>query len=126
MHIGEKIKTVREIKKLSQEDMAHKLGLSVSGYARLERGDGRLYMQVLEEIAEVLDMDVMDLLSVGTKNFVCIIGENGTTTESFYNINCDKDEKNIQDLLAAKDEIINQQQQQINVLKEMIEILKQK
>lgn len=125
MKIGEKIKTVREIKKLSQEDMAHKLGLAVHTYARLEQGKSRIYMQVLEEIAQILDMDVIDLLSVGTKNFVVVVGENGTATE-FHNINCEGDNQTTVELLKAKDEVIEQQKQHIASLKETIEMLKQK
>ena len=127
MKIGEKIKTVREIKKLSQEDMAHKLGLAVQTYARLERGESRMYMQVLEEIAQILDMSILDLLSVGEKNFVLIVGENGTATENCYTLNKNgADTETIAALLKAKDEVIEQQKQHIASLKETIEILKQK
>lgn len=127
MKIGEKIKTIREIKKLSQEDMAHKLGLAVHTYARLERGESRMYMQVLEEIAQVLEMNVVDLLSVGEKNFLLIVGENGTATENCHTINNhNMDTEIITELLKAKDEVIEQQKQYIASLKEMIEMAKQK
>lgn len=129
MKIGEKIKTVREIKKLSQEDMAHKLGLAVQTYARLERGESRMYMQVLEEIAQILEIDVIDLLSVGNRNFVIVVGENGvagTATEFHNNINCEENSKTMSELLKAKDELIEQQKQHIVSLQETIEILKQK
>lgn len=126
MQVGEKIKTVREIKKLSQEDMAHKLGLTVSTYARLERGESRMYLQVLEEIAQILEMNVIDLLSVGEKNVVLIVGENGTATENFHTINNGIDAETMTALLKAKDEVIEQQKEHITSLKEIIEMMKQK
>lgn len=126
MKVGEKIKTVREIKKLSQEDMAHKLGLTVSTYARLERGESRMYLQVLEEIAQILEMNVVDLLSVGEKNFVLIVGENGTATENCHTINNGIDAETMTALLKAKDEVIEQQKEHIASLKETIEMMKQK
>lgn len=126
MQVGEKIKTVREIKKLSQEDMAHKLGLTVSTYARLERGESRMYLQVLEEIAQILEMNVIDLLSVGEKNVVLIVGENGTATENFHTINNGIDAETMTALLKAKDEVIERQNEHIASLKEIIEMMKQK
>lgn len=126
MQVGEKIKTVREIKKLSQEDMAHKLGLTVSTYARLERGESRMYLQVLEEIAQILEMNVIDLLSVGEKNFVLIVGENGTATENCHTINNGIDAETMKALLKAKDDVIERQNEHIASLKEIIEMMKQK
>lgn len=123
MQIGEKIKTVREVKKLSQEDMAHHLGMSPNGYAKLERGESRLYMKKLEEIAKILEIDILDLLAI-TPQSVVIIGERGVLnnthgTNQYYDNDVNKDE-----LLKAKDVIIEQQKQQIELLREMVQMLK--
>lgn len=42
MKVNDKIRLVRETKDWSQEEMANKLNMSVSGYAKLERGKTRL------------------------------------------------------------------------------------
>ena len=39
MEIGTKIRKVREIKGLSQENLADELGMSVTGYGKIERNE---------------------------------------------------------------------------------------
>jgi transcriptional regulator with XRE-family HTH domain len=39
MKMCDKIKFMRQSKSLSQEEMAEKLGLSLNGYANIERGE---------------------------------------------------------------------------------------
>lgn len=63
MKINEKIRQLREQHHLSQENMAEKLGMSVTGYAKIERGLVRSNLPRLEQISEVFDMDICELLS---------------------------------------------------------------
>ncbi len=63
MQLNEKIRIVRETKNWSQEDMAEKLSMSTTGYAKIERGETMLNMQKLERIAQIFDMDLAELLS---------------------------------------------------------------
>ena len=65
MKINEKIRQLREQHQLSQENMADKLGMSVTGYAKIERGEVRSNLLRLEQISEVFDMDICELLSYG-------------------------------------------------------------
>ena len=64
MNIGDKIRKVRELKGLKQEDVAGKLGLSVTAYGNIERNDSSLTFERLEEIAEVLEVTVQDILNI--------------------------------------------------------------
>lgn len=74
MKINEKIRQLREQHQLSQENMADKLGMSVTGYAKIERGEVRSNLPRLEQISEVFDMDICELLSYGKlKKFILII-----------------------------------------------------
>ena len=41
MKINEKIRQLRKQHQLSQENMADKLGMSVTGYGKIERGEVR-------------------------------------------------------------------------------------
>lgn len=72
MKINEKIRQLREQHQLSQENMADKLGMSVTGYGKIERGEVRSNLSRLEQISEVFDMDICELLSVG-KMKKCIL-----------------------------------------------------
>mgnify|MGYP000997623052 CR=1 FL=1 len=68
MNINEKIRRIRESKEWSQEQMAEKLNMSLNGYAKIERGETKLYLDKLEQIAQILDIDVVELMQSDGKN----------------------------------------------------------
>ncbi|WP_032803556.1 helix-turn-helix domain-containing protein [Haemophilus sp. oral taxon 851] len=68
MSVNEKIRKVRESKTWSQEQMAEKLNMSLNGYAKIERGETKLYLDKLEQIAQVFDIDVVELMQSDGKN----------------------------------------------------------
>lgn len=68
MNINEKIRRIRESKEWSQEQIAEKLNMSLNGYAKIERGETKLYLDKLEQIAQILDIDVVELIQSGEKN----------------------------------------------------------
>lgn len=64
MHsIYPKLKAIRESKKLSQQQMADKLHIVVSGYGKIERGLIQITIERLEQIATIFEMTVADILS---------------------------------------------------------------
>jgi transcriptional regulator with XRE-family HTH domain len=67
LKIGSKIKKLRELKNDTQEYMAHQLHLSVNGYGKIERNDVDVTIGRLEEIAKILETDVMQILSFDEK-----------------------------------------------------------
>ena len=68
MSVNEKIRKIREAKDWSQEQMAEKLNMSLNGYAKIERGETKLYLDKLEQIAQVFDIDVVELMQSDGKN----------------------------------------------------------
>lgn len=68
MSVNEKIRKVRESKAWSQEQIAEKLNMSLNGYAKIERGETKLYLDKLEQIAQVFDIDVVELMQSDGKN----------------------------------------------------------
>lgn len=56
------IRSTREAKKFTQEYMAEKMGLSVTGYAKIERGESKINYDRLEQIADVLEVNIGDLI----------------------------------------------------------------
>lgn len=59
----EKIKAVRKLKRLTQQDMADRLGFNdVKEYGRIETGEKRLTLDLLEAIAQVFELSVTGLL----------------------------------------------------------------
>jgi transcriptional regulator with XRE-family HTH domain len=127
MKFHEKIRFMRQSKNWSQEDMADKLGMSVAGYAKIEQGRTDANFSKLEQIASVFDMDIVELLSFGEKNVICLIGDNsmigisqimGSSKELVFEI------QKLQLNLEHKEEMLVQKDREIVNLKEMIALLK--
>ena len=68
MSVNEKIRKIREAKDWSQEQMAEKLDMSLNGYAKIERGESKIYLDKLEQIAQVFDIDVIELMQSDGRN----------------------------------------------------------
>lgn len=130
--INSKVRVLRELNQLSQEEMANKLGMSTNGYAKIERGQRRLDLPKLEQIAEVFGMDLVDLLEFDDKNMVCVINENqfhstvclvnkhtlNTPNHNHYNdaqaLNSEIEK--LQLMLAHKDEMLQQKEKELTQL----------
>ena len=80
MQVHENIRAKRRSKGLTQEEMADKLTMSVNGYGDIERGLSDIKLSRLEQIAELLDVELSELLEDGSKNTLNMIGthSNGT------------------------------------------------
>ena len=63
MHTGEKIRAIRSLKGLSQDNMAEMLGLSRLAYGDIERGKTDLTDSRLNQIAGVLQLSPADILA---------------------------------------------------------------
>ena len=63
MELSAKIRKIRELKGISQEHIAARLGMSQAAYSRLEKDDKQLTFDKLESIAEVLEIDPMKILN---------------------------------------------------------------
>jgi len=58
---------LRKEKKLSREDMAHHLDLSLEAYRKIENGTTNLSLVRLEQICEVLGTDIFRILTPHTE-----------------------------------------------------------
>lgn len=45
-----------------------KMNMSLNGYAKIERGESKIYLDKLEQIAQVFDIDVIELMQSDGKN----------------------------------------------------------
>jgi transcriptional regulator with XRE-family HTH domain len=127
MKVHEKIRLIRESKNWSQEDMAEKLNMSLNGYAKIERGETKSFNPKLEQIAEKLDVDLMELMP-DDKHICVISGDNtnngnniviGSPIELAFEI------QKLQLIITHKDETIVHLKQDIARLTEMLELYKQ-
>jgi transcriptional regulator with XRE-family HTH domain len=113
MFIGTKIKEIRNLKKLTRQDMADKMDMSVTAYRNIEEEDTDINFSRLLQIADVFDMNLVDLVSFGEKTVQIthnIIGDNHTQPTIYAS---DKD-------LAHK---LDKSEQEVSFLKEKITLL---
>jgi len=73
MQVHEKLRVMRMFKGWSQEEMAEKLGYSLSGYAKIERGEADINVSKLEKIAEMLGMNLQKLLGLNEENVFNVV-----------------------------------------------------
>ncbi len=64
------IRRIREVHKLTQEEVAERLSLAVRTYTRLESGETRLDWERMRAIAEVYDMSPEDLVAFDGKSII--------------------------------------------------------
>ena len=62
--LGKRIAKFRKEQNITQEDMAHKLGIKQSAMALYESGKRRLPLSLLIPITEALYIDIEDLLGI--------------------------------------------------------------
>jgi XRE family transcriptional regulator, regulator of sulfur utilization len=67
MTLGDKIRGIRTLKGLSQENMADLLDMSLRGYGDIERGTTDVPFSRLEQIAEKLGVQISDVLAYGDR-----------------------------------------------------------
>ena len=125
-----KIRLARELNQWSQEEMAEKLEMSPSGYARIERGEVRLNIERLEQIAQILNIDVSDLIQKDINGITIQIikdSENSNIGDVnlFSNNHGISEIEKLNLIIQHKDELLEQKTQELNMIKEMFELLKQ-
>lgn len=83
LNLGENIKKLRELKNFTQQYLADELGLSLSGYGKIERNQTELSINRLYKICEVLEVDLHTLLSFdGKELFKPAISKNGVHSQA--------------------------------------------
>jgi transcriptional regulator with XRE-family HTH domain len=63
MNIGDNIKKFRELKNITRETISSELNMSLSGYSKIERNEVDLTISKVQKIAEVLGVDLSQILN---------------------------------------------------------------
>ena len=61
--IGEKIRKIRTLKGFSQEFVSEKLKMKQPEYSKIENGKSKITLDVIQELAEIFEIDVIDLIN---------------------------------------------------------------
>lgn len=133
MTANDKIRVLREIKQWSQEEMAAKMHMSPSGYAKIERGETKLHLEKLKQIAQIFNIDVLELIDTEDKKINLYMNENDYNQSSgisVYQTNyygsdvCQNENIQLKQKIAHQEEIIRQKDQELATLREVIALLK--
>ena len=108
IELNKRIRSIRKQKGFSQSGMAKKLEISQMAYSKIERGKTKLNLEYINQLAEILEVNIWDLIN--TKKEYTEITQN----EVNFTINLD--------LLTA---FISKYDKEIAQLKNEMEILKQ-
>lgn len=102
--IGNKIRILREVKGLSQDNLAIELGITQPSYARLEKADERISITRLMHIAQILKCTVSELIDEKTQKII--------------------NQQNSENASAYVDSVINADKEHIQTLKDEITFLR--
>lgn len=140
MKTHEKVRKLRENQQLTQEQMADKLHLTPSSYAKLERGETKIKIERLQQIANIFNIDISELLedsrnilNIAIDSDIEVYGNNNLCDIAIDNLSFKKElklkDKIIQDkdsIIASKDETIQTLKREILSLQKVIELLENK
>ena len=119
MKIGDKIKRIRDIKGLKQEDIASLLKITPQAYSKVERNETKLDTDRLEEIAKIFKMSVDEIQQFDERNLFMNNLQECKDSLTINNIN--NFYTNDQ---AMFDTMIAQQKEVIEMLKDELQFLR--
>jgi len=126
MEVYEKIRFLRESKNWSQEEMAEKLNMSLSGYSKIERGDTKVSIPKLKKIAEILDIELVELMFLGEKHVAFLVGDSNSGCNIIGSTELAFENQKLQLMIDHHKATIDQKNTEIANQKEIIELLKGK
>lgn len=123
---NDKIKSLREQRDWTQEEMAEKLGLTRNGYAKIERGESLPSLERLDEIAKIFDVNVVELLNLNEKNviFQTQNQEVNYYQQSIHNENLQNEIDKLELVVSHLKELLQQKDNEIQALKDLVQMYK--
>ena len=115
LNIGDNIRKLRELRGLSQENVASDLGMSPTGFGKIERNEVSITIDKLTKVAKVLDTSIETILDFDDKT-VFIKNLNPKINKQFGQYSPIND----------FDEIRKLYEKQIKLLEEKIQLLEEK
>ena len=110
-----KIKQAREVKRISQDFVATKLGISTRAYSKIETGETQLTISRLNEICTILEVDPIKVLGFDDKKVFNINNNSTGICNGEYHLSQIPEK-----LLLQYEETIQALKEQITLLKAMI------
>lgn len=123
---NDKIKSLREQRDWTQEEMAEKLGLTRNGYAKIERGESLPSLERLDEIAKIFDVNVVELLNLNEKNVIIQTHNQEANYYKHYihNENLQNEIDKLELVVSHLKELLQQKDNEIQALKDLVQMYK--
>ena len=128
MSVNEKVRLFRDLNQWSQEEMAERMNMSVAGYAKIERGETNISLHKLKQIASVLQIDLLDLVSTHDSGVILVGGENNQNhfRNNYYgNQVAELEIEKLKLELKHKDELLKHRENELETLRDIVNLLKQ-
>lgn len=128
MQVHERLKTIRLLRSWTQEELADKLGWAVNTYAKIERGESDLKLDKLQQIADVIGVELTELLNVNDRT-IFNFAENHSHNNFAHTIllsesQCAHELEKAQLVIAQKEKEIDWLREENGRLKEIIALLR--
>jgi transcriptional regulator with XRE-family HTH domain len=124
----EKLRKIRKERQWTQEKFAEKLGMTLNGYAKIERGETNLFNKNLPHIVDILGVDLIELLQEEKfKSSFVRMGDHYSNNHISNIVNASADIalelKRVQMINQHQEEMLKQQEIEIKNLNEIIKLL---
>ncbi len=123
--LGDKLRILRSIKGLSQENLAQMLGISLTAYAKIEQGKTDINYSRLVQIAEKLEIPLKSLVSLGEGNIYVMNDVSPNSTNNKIVLGNGNTDTETEIKLREKIIIIESLQKEVAYLKKINELLEQ-
>ncbi len=125
MQVSTKIRKIRELKGFSQEFMAEQLSMSQAAYSKLEKNNKSINFDNIKDIAKVLSVDPMQLLNFDEQQiFNNDNQQGGNAGNLIIQAYSEKERQLYEEMIKAKEQIIEEKITYIHDLKETIKNLR--
>ena len=122
MKIGDKIKRIRDIKGLKQEDIAALLKITPQAYSKVERNETKLDTDRLEEIAKIFKMSVDEIQQFDERNLFMNNMQECKDSLTINNINnfYTSDQAMFETMIAQQKEVIDLLKEELQFLRSQL------
>jgi transcriptional regulator with XRE-family HTH domain len=122
MKIGDKIKRIRDIKGLKQEDIAALLKITPQAYSKVERNETKLDTDRLEEIAKIFKMSVDEIQQFDERNLFMNNMQECKDSLTINNINnfYTSDQTMFEAMIAQQKEVIDMLKEELQFLRSQL------
>lgn len=105
--IGPNIRKLRDIRAYKQEYLAEQLGMSLSGYGKIERGETDVSIGRLEQVAKALDIKIETILGFNENIVLQQITNHAQLTNGMYiaSSSNQEDERYKHEIILLKEQI---------------------